>query len=69
MADPKNLFTTDGREEWTEESRALDQELCNAITPIIKKWQDAGYSKRQIHYVLMMAAHDVGANLVCGFLI
>lgn len=68
MADQrKPLFTTDGREEWTEEARALDQALTQAINPIIRTWVAAGYSKRDLQLIVHACAMDIGASIACGF--
>jgi hypothetical protein len=58
----KRLF--DEKEGWTEESRALDVELAVAISPVIRKWADSGYSLRDIHYVAEQSVHDSCISLI-----
>lgn len=62
----KGLFSLED-EEWTDEGRALDMEIHAALMPILKKWADAGYSRRDIHYVVESAVHDAGTLVILGW--
>lgn len=55
----QRLFTSDKKEEWTDEARAFDLEATRALRPLIKKAADKGYSLIDLHYVIIMSLTDL----------
>ncbi len=54
----KRLF--DEREEWTDEGRELAVEAMKLLTPLYKKWADAGYSIRDMQTIISVEANSAG---------
>jgi hypothetical protein len=52
----KRLFNE--KEEWTDESRQFDIEIAEAVQPVIKKWIDSGYSKRDIQLAVCFTSWE-----------
>ena len=54
-----NSKNSDG---WTKEACDLDKEIINALTPIIRKYFDQGYSWGDISGIAMFSVLDVILN-------
>jgi hypothetical protein len=60
----KRLFDVD--EQWTNDAMLIEQEITNALKPIIDKFADQQFIIRDLHYVAISSLADI---IVCRALL
>jgi len=55
----KTLFTTDGKQDYTDEAMILDREFRKALEPIILRAKSKGYFLIDVSYVATATLADL----------
>jgi hypothetical protein len=54
----KSLFTE--YEKYTNDANNLDDDVQEALQPILDKYLDKGYTVREIEYIMLWSVNEIG---------